>query len=87
MSLESKQEKGVENTSAERLALKLDLNRLRASHILQLQEILKSHPGTTAVEIAFCNLEQEVATLVIDKAKGITPSDALQQACSLLPLL
>jgi DNA polymerase-3 subunit alpha len=66
--------------------LKLDLQTLRATTILQLQRLFKSHPGSTPLEIIFCSAELEVAMLLIDETKGITPSDEFELALqSILP--
>ncbi len=70
---------------ANKLRLSLNLDSLRISHILYLQNVLSRSKGSQALEIAFVTEEQELATLNLDGQKGIEPEEFLKHDLSTLP--
>lgn len=69
----------------ERLVINLDLDRLRISHILHLQDVLKSANGPLALEISFLSGELEHSRLILDQKFGIDPDANFEQVLKALP--
>lgn len=68
------------------LSIKLDLDKIRLSHILALQGLFQKHRGPTAVHIEFSAQSQPHATLQIDSKWGIKISDTFHKELSELNL-
>ncbi|MBS0654377.1 MAG: DNA polymerase III subunit alpha [Verrucomicrobia bacterium] len=66
-------------------AIDLDIDQLRASHILRLQALLNSSPGTVPVALSFHSEAQEVATLLVSTNRGVTVDDRLKEEIGKLP--
>ncbi len=58
------------------IAIKLNADQARLSHILQLKQCFSEHPGTTSFQIHFWNSERSLATLHLG---GIEISEDLKQ--------
>ncbi len=67
-----------------KVLITLDLERLRATHILHLQKCIARYPGPTPLELSFCIQEQEHAVVSLDSSKGIAIDDSLENDLSLL---
>jgi DNA polymerase-3 subunit alpha len=65
--------------------LKLDMDKIRHSHILSLKEIFEAHRGECPVHLHFCRGQDKVAKIEIDAAWGVKPSPALMQLLNKLP--
>lgn len=68
-----------EPMSMKPLSIKLDANRTRLSHIMQLKHIFLQHQGTSPIQIHFNTSSRSLATLHIDGAGGITISEQFKQ--------
>jgi len=66
------------------LTLKLDANRARLSHIMQLKAWLTEHPGTSPLQIQFYHQTNMLATLHLDVKKGVDMNDQFKQKLSAL---
>lgn len=64
------------------LSIKLDVNRTRLSHILQLKQLFLQHHGTTPLQIHFHISEKSLAILHIESQGGVTLSDQFKQKIS-----
>lgn len=82
-----KTKEATESQGPLKMQLKMDLTTLKASHILDLQALLREQkaPGSHLVEIGFVAGDQEVSTLLIDSKWMITPTDALQKRIQAIP--
>jgi DNA polymerase-3 subunit alpha len=81
-----KKEEGPKKEAVQKKAvLKIDLLRLRASHILHLQRLIACYPGDLPLEISFIANEQEHSSLTRDASKGIHLHDDLKLELSALP--
>jgi DNA polymerase-3 subunit alpha len=68
-----------EPTSMKPISIKLDANRARLSHILELKQLFSQHQGLTPIQIHFHRSTQSLATLHIEGQGGITLSDQFKQ--------
>lgn len=68
-----------EQTFMKPLLIKLDADRTRLSHILQLKQILLQHQGGNPVQIHFYASSRSLATLHIEGPGGITISEQFKQ--------
>jgi DNA polymerase III subunit alpha len=68
-----------EQTLMKPVSIKLDANRTRLSHILQLKQIFLQHQGTHPIQIHFHTSSKSLATLHIEGQGGITLSDQFKQ--------
>lgn len=71
-----------EPTSMKPLSIKLDVNRTRLSHILQIKQIFSQHQGMTPVQIHFHSETKSLAILHIESQGGITLSEQFKQKMS-----
>jgi DNA polymerase-3 subunit alpha len=71
-----------EQTTMKPISIKLDVNRTRLSHILQLKRIFLEHQGTTPVQIHFHTSAKSLAILHIESQGGITLSEQFKQKIS-----
>ncbi len=55
------------------LSLKLDAAQMRLSHVLQLKELLRGHPGPSKVEIFFYHEQKKLGELHLDHGVLISP--------------
>ena len=60
----------------EKLDVKLDLEKVKLSHILKLKALFEAHRGSQPVNLHFHRNSTPVATVEIDAAWGIKPSPA-----------
>ncbi|MDB6081024.1 MAG: dnaE [Chlamydiia bacterium] len=86
---EKQKEREEEKKGPEKLAVHIDLNALKASHILLLQSILKQQKGkgkgSHLVEIRFLIGEQEVSTLLVDSKWSVIPCPSLEEEFKEVP--
>ncbi len=61
------------------LQIKLDADKARLSHIMQLKRLFNQHMGETPVQIHFHSSAKQLATLHIDAKWGINFSDEVKQ--------
>jgi DNA polymerase-3 subunit alpha len=66
------------------VSIKLDANRTRLSHILQLKQLFLQHQGMAPIEIHFNTATKSLAILHIASQGGITPSDQFKHKVSQL---
>lgn len=69
----------------EMLDIKLNLDKLRMSHILSMKEMFEAHRGKTPVRVHFVKENFSVAQVEIDQKWGVTPSDTLKELLNKLP--
>lgn len=67
------------------LALTINADTIRFSHILQLKELFQQHRGETAIQIDFCREEHSLATLHIEPRWGVKVSEQLKQQLAAIP--
>ena len=60
-------------------SIKLDINRTRLSHILQLKQLFLQHHGMTPVQIHFHTSVKSLAILHIEGKGGIALSEQFKQ--------
>lgn len=75
-----KEEKAVKS-----LSVKMDVEKVRLSHILQVKEIINDHRGSASVSIEFLAGDRWVGAVNIDSKWGITPSDTVLEKLRKLP--
>ncbi len=63
----------------------LDLEKVRASHIISLDEMIRSSPGEMSVEVKFTKSGTEIAGLQLSHQRLINPSEELSQTLSSIP--
>src|ERR1700722_11812577 len=68
-----------EPASMKPVSIKLDLNRTRLSHILQLKHLVLQHPGTAPIQVHFQASTKSLAILHIEGQGGVTLSDQFKQ--------
>ncbi len=68
-----------EQTPMKSLSIKLDANRTRLSHILQLKQLFLQYQGMTPIQIHFHTAAKSIATLHIESQRGVTLSDQFKQ--------
>lgn len=71
-----------EPTPMKPVSIKLDANRARLSHILQLKQLFSQHPGPTPIQIHFHTSVKSIAVLHIEGQGGITLSEQIKQKIS-----
>ena len=54
-----------------RLKIKLDADRLRLSHLLEVKKIFRSHSGSTAVDLEFWTGDKRIGTVAIEGSWGV----------------
>ncbi len=65
---------------AARIIITIDADVIRLSHILQMKEIFRSHPGKAKLELRFLAAHGELATIYIESPWGVNPTtEFLQQ--------
>lgn len=67
------------------LSVKLNIDQVRLSHILQMKKLFKENPGTTPVVLEFVSQNSLVGVLQIDAKWGIAVNDLLQQKLKTTP--
>jgi len=60
--------------------LKLDVDAVRFSHIIELKRLLSEHGGNQPLEISFCSNENPIAKLKLNSPCGISYTPALETA-------
>lgn len=68
-----------ESPSMQSVSIKLDANKTRHSHILQLKTLFLEHPGSTPIQIHFNTSLKSLATLHIEGQGGISLNEQLLQ--------
>jgi DNA polymerase-3 subunit alpha len=68
-----------EQNSMKPFSIKLDVNRTRLSHIMQLKQLFSTHPGMNPVQVHFHVATKSLAILHIESPGGVTLSDQLKQ--------
>jgi DNA polymerase-3 subunit alpha len=66
------------------IAIKIDADQIRLSHIVQLKQLFSDHAGTAPLQILFHAEEKSLGILHIDSKYGITPTDQFKKAVSSL---
>lgn len=77
-----KQEQPVpekEKKNMKQLTIKIDVNKVRHSHILQLKQLISQHPGETPIQIHFHSPDRSHAILHIESKWGVASNEQLQQ--------
>lgn len=69
----------------EAYVISIDIDKLRASHLLTLQHIVRSSPGPTPLLVRFCSQDQEIATLTSLASRGIEVTSTLSDAIKQIP--
>ncbi len=54
-----------------------DADAMHLSHVLELKNIFRKHPGKTKIEINFCSGQAKIGSLFIDSSWGVEPSPEL----------
>lgn len=67
------------------LALKVDVDSVRLSHLLQMKEIFGKHRGNVPVQVHFCAQESALATLHIDTQWGVAITPRLHEDLRAIP--
>lgn len=67
------------------LAVDLDADALRASHILQLKGLLRKHPGACSVQLSFTSERGRLGQLDIEDPWGVGEHSDLQSALRAIP--
>lgn len=83
--IDSTKEVKMERKESEKpktFSLKLDLNQVKLSQILQLKKLFEEHRGTTPLEIEFHNNNHTHAVLHIESRWGITLTPAFESKLS-----
>jgi DNA polymerase-3 subunit alpha len=63
----------------------INIDQLRASHILKIQKLFRSSGGTTPVLLRFSSQEQEIAALEISSTRGIALTSELEEELRKIP--
>ncbi len=87
---EKKDEKKIKETPKEpektKITIRVDLEKLRNSHILKLQGIIQALPrGEDLLEVAFAQKEKEVSTLLIDSKWAISFDKEVKEKLRTVP--
>jgi len=69
--------KDKEKKGPKMLSIKLDADKLRLSHILQIKKLFQEKRGTTPVEMQFLSKDRMVGTLQIDAKWGVLIDEVL----------
>ncbi len=64
---------------APHLAIKVDADSVKLSHILELKELFEKHRGSVPVQIEFCSEAKALATLHIDSKWGVVSAPQLHK--------
>lgn len=62
----------------QQLFLKVDADKMRLSHVLEIKSLFRSSSGNTPVEIDFCSGEKSVGSISIDASWGVEWSSQLE---------
>jgi len=65
-----------------KLCIKMDADKMRLSHILEVKSHFRSSPGGTPIQVEFYSGEQQVGVIVIDAAWGVQWSTQLEERIS-----
>ena len=68
-----------EEKSMKPLLVKIDISKMRLSHILQMKELFQDHYGMTPVQLHFELPSRSLGVLHLESQKGITPSEELKK--------
>ena len=63
------------------VAIKMDANRVKLSHIVALKELFEKHRGTVPVKIEFYSESRALATLHIDSKWGVVGEGSFTKSC------
>jgi DNA polymerase-3 subunit alpha len=77
--------KEKEPQTKESYTVAIDIDLLRASHILKMQKLFRSSSGSSAVLLRFCSKEQEVATLEIAANRGVLITKEIEEELRKIP--
>ncbi|HEY4255427.1 MAG TPA: DNA polymerase III subunit alpha, partial [Chlamydiales bacterium] len=61
------------------LRIRLDADQVRLSHVLQLKQIFRSHPGKSPVELHFQSHNKKLGTVAVESTWGVKMSPELLQ--------
>jgi DNA polymerase-3 subunit alpha len=62
-----------------KMCLKIDIDQMRLSHILEIKKIFRSRPGTTPISLEFYGGVQRVGTLHVDSSWGVAFDRELEE--------
>lgn len=65
----------------------VDIDKTRLSHILQIKELIYSHPGTAPVQLAFYSGHHAVAVLHVDTKWKVSADTVLENKLKTLPFI
>lgn len=68
-----------------RLKIKLDADRVRLSHLLELKKTFRNHSGSTAVDLEFWTGDKRIGTVVIEGSWGVELHPDLPQFLRAVP--
>ncbi|MCI0381723.1 MAG: DNA polymerase III subunit alpha [Chlamydiae bacterium] len=74
-----KQKKQSDIEKSKKMLLKMDADKTRLSHILQLKEIFQHFPGNASIRIEFLQNEKPLSEIFIDSKGGVEVSEDLKE--------
>lgn len=77
----------VPNEIQKTFLMKVDLDKMRLSHVLMLKEIFKEHRGSTPLNVEFYRKDSPYATLHIDSKWGVALSTQFESKLQALPFI
>lgn len=72
-------------TSNKTLSIKLDADKIKLSHILEIKELIGANRGTSPLQLHFESEGQFIATIHIDSKWGVSINDQFQERLKSLP--
>jgi len=85
MEFRERKQKEAKKEKPQKLHLKVDANRVRLSHLLELKKLFRAHSGSTAVHLEFWRGPSKVGTVVIEASWGITFQKELEEKLRKIP--
>jgi DNA polymerase-3 subunit alpha len=79
--------KEAKKESLKRLHLKMHVDQLRLTHILEIKKAFRSHPGSTPIHLEFWTTQNKIATIEIDTTWGVSLQKELDEKLRALPSL
>lgn len=68
-----------EKKPMKQMTIKIDVNQVRHSHILQLKQMISQHPGDTPIQVHFHSPHRPIAVLHIESKWGVANDEQFQQ--------
>jgi DNA polymerase-3 subunit alpha len=79
--------KEAKKENMKRLHLKMEIERLKHTHILAMKSAFRSHSGSTPVQVEFWASQKRVGTLEIDSTWGVSLQKELEEKLRGIPSL